>query len=117
MISKLSKVSDSIYQGPYSVGKSFELIEKFKNFCSVGAKVVFLIWFAAQKSPFLIEIQTIFNPECLETNLSLMIRFIKIFILLSELLNRLVNSRKFVGWVQKLRFFVIIRVTEITISH
>jgi hypothetical protein len=65
MLPKLSKVSDSIYQGLYSVDRGFELIEKFKNFCSVGAKVVFLIWFAAQKSPFLIEIQTIFNPECL----------------------------------------------------
>ena len=65
MLPKLSKVSDSIYQGLDSVDRGFEMIEKFKNFCSVGAKVVFSIWFAAQKSPFLIEIQTIFNPECL----------------------------------------------------
>ena len=51
------------YQTFYSVVRGFERTEKFNNFSSVGAKIVFLIWFAAQKSPFLIEIQTIFNPE------------------------------------------------------
>jgi len=35
-----------------------------------------------------------------------MIRFIKIFILLSELLNGLKNSSMFVAWVQNLRFLL-----------
>ena len=136
--------------------------------------------FSSQKSPFLIEIQTIFNPKCSQSHLRCVIRFIKHFILLceilnwsrnsrkfcwlgakicffamvrckefiishrnsnhlqsrmslksskmcdsiyqnfiwlSEVLNRLTNSRKFVAWVQKLRFFVMLRFTEITISH
>jgi hypothetical protein len=41
MLPKLSKVSDSIYQGLYSVDSGFEMIEKFKNFCSMGANFCF----------------------------------------------------------------------------
>ena len=55
------------------------MVEKFKKCCSLGTKGFFKIWFAAQKSPFLIEIQTIFNPECLLSNLRSLIRFINFF--------------------------------------
>ena len=41
MFWKLSKVSDSIYQGLYSVDSGFEMIEIIKNFCSIGAKFCF----------------------------------------------------------------------------
>ena len=57
----------------------------------------FCVWFAAKKSPFLIEIQTIFNPESLLSNLRSMIRFINLFILLSEFLNRLKNSKSLIS--------------------
>ena len=41
MFLESSKTYDSIYQGLYSVDSGFEMIEKFKNFCSTGAKFCF----------------------------------------------------------------------------
>ena len=62
MLPKLSKVSDSIYLGLDSVDRGFEMIEKFKNFCSMGAKVLFFKYgslrrnhhFSSKFKPFLI---------------------------------------------------------------
>jgi len=73
--------------------------------------------FSSQKSSFLIEIQTIFNPECFESNLRCLIRFIKDFILLTVVLKWSRNSRTFVAWVQKFCFFNMVRCAEIIISH
>ena len=50
------------------------------------------VWFAAQKSPFLIEISTIFNPKCFLSNLRSMIQFINYLILLWEFSIWLTNS-------------------------
>ena len=60
--------------------------------------------FSSQKSSFLIEIQTIFNLECLQSNLRCVIRFIKDFILLTVVLKWSRNSRTCVAWKQVLFF-------------
>ena len=62
--------------------------------------------FSSQKSSFLIEIQTIFNAECFQSNLRCVIRFINDFILLTVVLKWSRNSRTFVAWVQKIVFLM-----------
>jgi hypothetical protein len=63
------------------------------------------LFFSSHKSSFLIEIQTNFNPGCFQSNLRCVVRIIKQFILLCEVLNWSRNSRTFVAWVQKFLFW------------
>ena len=98
-----------------------ELLNRLKNsrkFIAWVQKLRFLSWFALQKPSFLIEIQTIFNAECFESNLWCVIRFIKDFILLTVVLKWSRNSRTFVASVQYFVFLIwFAGCAEIIISH
>ena len=61
---------------------------------------------SSHKSSFLIEIQTIFNPGCFQSNLWYVIRFIKQFILSLEVVNRSRNSRNFVARLKSFFFLI-----------
>ena len=108
---------DSIYQGLYSVDSGFEMIERFKNFFGVGAKNCFFNVVCCAEIIISHRTSNHFQSRVSLESSKMYDSIYQNFYFVVRAFESIEKIKKVYSLGAKTTFFVLIRFTEIAISH